>query len=167
MWLAKGKQSQLLSCSQLLLVLLYLWLSPPPRCCLLCPGTGRWAGSLLLLRDITFPNIHPWKFVLIWKSAPLSPDCPGYPVSASSLLSEYVCDRERERKGREAVYLTRQTWAALHVFTRDALWLAFFSEWLQVCCACTLYRVQYVSMVGLQILYLMKGLIPHCENTVM
>ena len=116
--------------------------SAPHRSCRLLPPPGdqQWAGSRLSGCDITFPNIYRWKFVHIWKRAPLSPPVGAIPCRhlSCSLCSlgmcvcdcEYVCvcvcvcDRERERRGSHFTLQGRQTWPELHMFTGGAAsWL--------------------------------------------
>ena len=122
--------------------------SAPHRSCRLLPphGDQQWAGSRLSGRDITFPNIYRWKFVHIWKRAPLSPPVGAIPCrhlscSLCSLclcvwLWMCVCVWQGEGEERESLYLTRQTdlaWAS-HVYRRSCVvtHLSFLNE-----CKCT------------------------------
>ena len=74
--------------------------SAPHRSCRLLPPPGdqQWAGSRLSGCDITFTNIYRWKFVHIWKRAPLSPPVGAIPCRHLSCslcsLGMCVCDCE-------------------------------------------------------------------------
>lgn len=146
-----------------------------PACCCRCAqkpqaaSCEREAGSELAacslsVCDITFPNIYPWKFVHIWRSASLSPpDWRGYPVSASLLLTvcvrKCVCDRQGDWGGgrKEDIPYKAETWTSA--------WLVHRS-----CCG---VWAHLSLLTDLELSVFVKGggsfppvqVPPHCKNT--
>lgn len=84
-------------------------------------GTRPWAGSLLPVCDITFPSIHPWKYVHIWLHFLLTAGaipCRHF----IPILWVCVCVTEEGGSWQSSFTLQgRQTWPLLQMFTGAAL----------------------------------------------